>query len=102
MLLTTSNYPPTGLLPNPLHHLFEPAIALIEEYLWPGAADQLRDAGLTGLDSRDAAQRFANVIDILCARDLRLTLVGDRPLSELVPTGRALDFTGTASGLSLL
>ncbi|MBC6448765.1 cell division protein ZapE [Actinokineospora xionganensis] len=191
VLLTTSNYPPAGLLPNPLHHhLFEPAIALIEEmldvvelagdrdyraergeprsnfergrYLWPGTAEQLRDAGLvppgpaerraltvsgrplraeavrgdlvwfdfgelcdtptstvdyltladrypewviaglTGLDSPDAAQRFANVIDVLCDRDLRLTLVGDRPLPELLPACRALDFARTASRLSLL
>ncbi|MDI2125571.1 cell division protein ZapE [Yinghuangia seranimata] len=33
-LVATSNYPPEGLLPNPLfHHLFEPAIALIEQSL---------------------------------------------------------------------
>jgi cell division protein ZapE len=191
VLLTTSNYPPAGLLPNPLyHHLFEPAIALIEEtldvvelagdrdyrsehgeprsnfergrYLWPGSAEQLLDAGLvppspaerrdltvsgrtlwaeavrgglvwfdfaalcdtptstvdylaladeypewviaglTSLNSRDAAQRFANVIDVLCDRDLRLTLVGDRPLSELLPAGRSLDFARTASRLALL
>ncbi|MFC9297253.1 cell division protein ZapE [Streptomyces sp. NPDC057011] len=31
-LVTTSNYPPTGLMPDPLyHHLFEPTIKLIEE-----------------------------------------------------------------------
>ncbi|MFF3677797.1 cell division protein ZapE [Streptomyces sp. NPDC002120] len=31
-LVTTSNYPPSGLMPDPLHHhLFEPTIALIEE-----------------------------------------------------------------------
>ncbi|MFC5885244.1 cell division protein ZapE [Kitasatospora sp. CM 4170] len=31
-LVTTSNYPPAGLMPNPLyHHLFEPTIRLIEE-----------------------------------------------------------------------
>ncbi|MEU6986703.1 cell division protein ZapE [Streptomyces sp. NPDC046324] len=31
-LVTTSNYPPAGLMPNPLHHhLFEPTIQLIEE-----------------------------------------------------------------------
>ncbi|MGW4650387.1 cell division protein ZapE [Kitasatospora sp. NPDC004289] len=31
-LVTTSNYPPSGLMPNPVyHHLFEPTIALIEE-----------------------------------------------------------------------
>jgi cell division protein ZapE len=31
VLLATSNYPPSGLLPNPLyHHLFEPTTTLIE------------------------------------------------------------------------
>ncbi|MER5640507.1 cell division protein ZapE [Kitasatospora sp. NPDC002227] len=31
-LITTSNYPPAGLMPDPLyHHLFEPTISLIEE-----------------------------------------------------------------------
>ncbi|MBB4949870.1 cell division protein ZapE [Kitasatospora gansuensis] len=31
-LVTTSNYPPAGLMPDPLyHHLFEPTIKLIEE-----------------------------------------------------------------------
>ncbi|WP_380284055.1 cell division protein ZapE [Kitasatospora purpeofusca] len=31
-LITTSNYPPAGLMPDPLyHHLFEPTIRLIEE-----------------------------------------------------------------------
>ncbi|MFF0282187.1 cell division protein ZapE [Rhodococcus aetherivorans] len=33
-LVATSNYPPSGLLPNPLfHHLFEPTIALLERRL---------------------------------------------------------------------
>lgn len=33
-LVVTSNYPPSGLLPNPLyHHLFEPSIALITGHL---------------------------------------------------------------------
>ncbi|MER7462319.1 cell division protein ZapE [Streptomyces sp. NPDC097981] len=31
-LVTTSNYPPAGLMPDPLyHHLFEPTIRLVEE-----------------------------------------------------------------------
>lgn len=58
-------------------------------------------SGLTSLDSRDAAQRFANVIDVLCDRDLLLTLIGDRPLSELLPDGGSLDFARTASRLAL-
>ncbi|WP_436496190.1 cell division protein ZapE [Actinokineospora sp. HUAS TT18] len=76
-LLTTSNYPPSGLMPNPLyHHLAEPLISLIEarmdvvelagdhdyrtdhaavprsnfergRYLWPGTDAQLSELGLT-------------------------------------------------------
>ena len=74
-LLVTSNYPPRGLLPNPLYHQrFEPVIRLIEErmlvlevgggqdyralpdagrlqrftqghYVWPGTPGQLRQLG---------------------------------------------------------
>lgn len=51
-------------------------------------------SGLTSLTSRDAAQRFASVIDVLCDRDLPLTLIGGRPLSEL-PDGEQ---TRTAPG----
>ncbi len=76
-LLVTSNYPPRGLLPNPLYHQrFEPVIHLIEErmqvlevggeqdyralpdagrqqrftqghYLWPGTAEQLQHLGFS-------------------------------------------------------
>jgi len=75
VLITTSNYPPEGLLPNPLYHeRFLPAIQLIETrmdilsvagpqdyrsassvepdpfgvgaYLWPGSPDQRRALGL--------------------------------------------------------
>ncbi|WP_280401183.1 cell division protein ZapE [Nocardia carnea] len=74
-LVTTSNYPPSGLLPNPLfHHLIEPvaaeltaALDIVEvagphdyrrhgpapatgfglgRYLWPGHAGRLVEAGL--------------------------------------------------------
>lgn len=74
-VLVTSNYPPRGLLPNPLYHQrFEPVIRLIEErmdvlevggdqdyralpdagrqqrftggyYVWPGTAEQLQRLG---------------------------------------------------------
>jgi len=75
LVLVTSNYPPKGLLPNPLYHQrFEPVIRLIEErmevlevggeqdyralpdagrqqrftqghYLWPGTPEQLQRLG---------------------------------------------------------
>ncbi|MGF1426767.1 cell division protein ZapE [Kitasatospora sp. LaBMicrA B282] len=194
-LVTTSNYPPAGLLPNPLyHHMFEPTIKLLQasldvlevagpqdyraqgtaaprsefergRYLSPGTEQQLRDAGLepptdgerqkvdlggryvgarairdrlvwfdfadlceertstidylgladrfdtwvlAGLPRltaghRDAAQRFANLVDVLCDRDARLYLAGDAPLAECLQ-GEALpiDVNRTASRLRLL
>jgi len=77
-VLVTSNYPPHGLLPNPLYHQrFEPVIRLIEErmqvlevggeqdyralpgagtqqrftqghYVWPGTPEQLQRLGFDG------------------------------------------------------
>ncbi|HVK23572.1 MAG TPA: cell division protein ZapE [Actinokineospora sp.] len=192
VLLTTSNYPPSGLLPNPLyHHLAEPMIDLIDgamdvvelagdrdyraestaaprsnfergRYLWPGTDDQLREVGLSRprpderrtltvsgrplraeavrgdlvwfdfaelcegptstvdylalverysrwvisglprLADRDSAQRFANVVDVLCDRDVVPVLIGERPLAELVADGVPVDFARTASRLALL
>ncbi|MFF1907651.1 cell division protein ZapE [Kitasatospora sp. NPDC058218] len=57
-LVTTSNYAPAGLMPNPLyHHLFEPTIRLIEERMdvldVSGAVDFRRQPR-----SEDARQRF--------------------------------------------
>ncbi|MFJ3880974.1 cell division protein ZapE [Streptomyces sp. NPDC090077] len=196
-LLTTSNYPPAGLLPNPVfHEMFEPAIRILEEtmdvvelgggrdyraayasgaarsefergaYLWPGTAEQLAGQGLTppaageaqpvevtggrtvpalavrgdlvwfdfhdlcdrpnstgdylaaadrfpvwvlsGLprlagEDRDAAQRFANLVDVLCDRDVRLVLVGEAPLDDVLRgENLPLDVNRTASRLSLL
>ncbi|MFG2820948.1 cell division protein ZapE [Kitasatospora sp. NPDC048365] len=195
-LLATSNYPPAGLLPNPVfHQLFEPVIALLEasldvveltdgqdyrtsrgagrprsgfaagRYLWPGTEHQLTDAGLTvptaderrplragtgkvealavrdgqiwfdfhelcdrpvstgdyleladtaqdwvltGLPrlaetNRDAAQRFANLIDVLCDREIPLTLVSRASLAEVLRgDGLPADINRTASRLSLL
>ncbi|MBA0052612.1 cell division protein ZapE [Streptomyces sp. AJS327] len=195
-LLTTSNYPPAGLMPNPVyHHMVEPLITLLESsmdtvevagptdyraesrpteartefqrggYLWPGTARQLTAAGLvrpgpdercgvetggrelpalavreaqvwfdfaelcdaatstidylsladrfdhwvlSGLPrmtggSRDAAQRFANLVDVLCDRDARFHLIGEAPLEECL-RGEALpiDINRTASRLRLL
>ncbi|MGW2373013.1 MULTISPECIES: cell division protein ZapE [Kitasatospora] len=195
-LVTTSNYPPDGLLPNPVyHHMFEPTIKLLEgnldvlevagpqdyraesttgaarsqfqrgAYIWPGTEQQLREAGLepptdgerqridiggrdlvaravrddlvwfdfhelcdertstidylgladrfgtwvlSGLPeltsgSRDAAQRFANLVDVLCDRDAKLYLVADGPLADCL-RGDALpiDINRTASRLMLL
>ncbi|MGE7388236.1 cell division protein ZapE [Streptomyces sp. NPDC004126] len=196
-LLTTSNYPPAGLLPNPVfHEMFEPTIKMLEEtmdvvelgggrdyraeygsgaarsefergaYLWPGTGEQLAEQGLTppeaaerqpvevgggrtapalavrgdlvwfdfhdlcdrpystgdylaavdrfpvwvlsGLprlagEDRDAAQRFANLIDVLCDRDVRLVLVGEAPLDDVLRgENLPLDVNRTASRLSLL
>lgn len=195
-LLTTSNYPPTGLLPNPVYHqMFEPTIKMLEEtmdivelagprdyraegrsgaprsdferglYLWPGTDQQLADAGLSvpsaaeqqwldvgsrrisalavraglvwldfhdlcdqptsttdyltladrfptwvvsglprlGSGTRDAAQRFANLIDVLCDREVRLFLTGEAPLDEVLHGDTLpIDVNRTASRLSLL
>ncbi|SBW20474.1 cell division protein ZapE [Protofrankia symbiont of Coriaria ruscifolia] len=195
-LLVTSNYPPDGLLPNPIyHHLFVPMIEKIERtmdvvelagprdyrgrswsggprsrfetgvYVWPGRDAQLRDVGLetpseeetTVLDvgdrriralaarddlvwfdffdvcdtarsttdylilagrfttwvisglprfeevGRDARQRFANVVDILCDKDARLFLVAAAPLDEVLSgDGLPIDIGRIASRLSLL
>ncbi|MFE1413347.1 cell division protein ZapE [Streptomyces sp. NPDC058746] len=196
-LVTTSNYPPAGLMPDPLyHHLFEPTIKLIEERMdvldvtgpvdfrrlaAPGAADggrrfatglclprgdtALEACGLTapapaeatavrahlrelparavrgdlvwfGFDalcetatsvpdylalagrfatlvldgvpplaeaSADGRQRFANLVDVACDRDIRLVLIGSDPLTAL-PDGQALtrDLDRTASRLAML
>jgi len=50
---------------------------------------------------REARQRFANVVDVLVDRDVRLTLVSDHPLREIVG-GQALDLARTASRLELI
>lgn len=195
-LVATSNYPPSGLLPNPLfHHLIEPLAATLYSsldivevagprdyrrvrrpgtatteferggYLWPGTAARLAQAGLvppapderqhlrigaraviaravrgdsvwfdftdlcegpystidylsladrfrnwtlSGLPlpattGRDAAQRFANLVDVLYDRDRRLYLVAAGPLTESL-AGEHLppDIHRTASRLALL
>ncbi|WP_234315272.1 cell division protein ZapE [Streptomyces globisporus] len=196
-LVTTSNYPPAGLMPDPLyHHLFEPTIKLIEERMDvldvtgpvdfrrvaaprttgggrrfatglcvpPGDA-ALEAPGLTvpaaaeattvqahlrelparavrgelvwfGFDalcetatavpdylalaerfatlvldgvpplteaSADGRQRFANLVDVACDRDVRLVLIGSDPLAAL-PSGQTLtrDLDRTASRLAML
>ncbi|MFD9728630.1 cell division protein ZapE [Streptomyces sp. NPDC059072] len=196
-LVTTSNYPPAGLMPDPLyHHLFEPTIELIEERMdvldVTGPVDYRRlatpspeeggrrfatgwcllsddpapvELGLTapapaeatavqahlrelparavrgdlvwfGFDalcetatavpdylvlaerfttlvldgvpplaeaSGDGRQRFANLVDVACDRDLRLVLIGSDPLTAL-PADQALtrDLDRTASRLAML
>ncbi|SOB84713.1 cell division protein ZapE [Streptomyces sp. 1331.2] len=192
-LVTTSNYPPTGLMPDPLyHHLFEPTIALIEERMdvldVSGPVDFRREprrqevsqrfatgallrpgqeaaAGLTppgpgeaapvavhhrdlparavrddlvwfGFEelcegrtavpdylalaerfptlvladvpalvaaTRDARQRFANLVDVCCDRDVRLVLIGTDPMTGLAPGSPIQrDLDRTASRLALL
>ncbi|MFB7614617.1 cell division protein ZapE [Kitasatospora sp. NPDC056181] len=191
-LVTTSNYPPAGLMPDPLyHHLFEPTIRLIEERMdvvdvsgpvdfrrrprpegthgfalgarlhpgdeaaagltpprpeeagpvalphhelparavrddlvWFGfaelcegrtavpdylaLADRFPALVLDGVPplteaSPDARQRFANLVDVYCDRDVRLVLIGADPLAGL-PAGSTLqrDLDRTASRLALL
>ncbi|MEV7420193.1 cell division protein ZapE [Streptomyces sp. NPDC089919] len=196
-LVTTSNYPPAGLMPDPLyHHLFEPTIALIEErmdvldvsgpvdfrrFAAPGAEpggprfatgmclppedralaahDLVRPApgeaaavrahlhelparavrgdlvwfgfdalceGATAVPdylvlaerfatlvldgvpplaeaSADGRQRFANLVDVACDRDLRLVLVGADPLAGAAGAGALTrDLDRTASRLAML
>lgn len=164
MVIATSNYPPDGLLPNPLYHdHFLPGIALVKELMsvveltggpdyryrhghprsrfetggirteapvpattgnqvWfdfgdlcekPTStrdylvlADRYDDWVITAVPrletcDREAQQRFANVVDVLVDRDVRLTLVSDHPLAEIVG-GRALDLARTASRLELI
>ncbi|WP_459545668.1 cell division protein ZapE [Nocardia sp. X0981] len=195
-LVATSNYPPAGLLPNPLfHHLVEPVAAALEtaldivavtgdrdyrqvpgpdgslsgfrcgRYLWPGTTEQLAGAGLTAprpeerrqvdlgtrtvsaravrgtsiwfdfadlcdapystidylnladrfpvwalsgipplsTTNREAAQRFANLVDVLCDREITVDLIAPAPLTEIL-TGDLLppDIARTASRLALL
>ncbi|MFS8104596.1 cell division protein ZapE [Lentzea alba] len=162
MVIATSNYPPDGLLPNPLYHdHFLPGIALVKELMdvveieagtdyrylhgrprsrfetgeirtdvpartgdqvWFAFGDlcekptsthdylalaaQYDDWVITEVPrlatcDREAQQRFANVVDVLVDKDVRLTLVSDHPLSEIVG-GRALDLARTASRLELI
>ena len=180
MIIATSNYPPDGLLPNPLYHdHFLPGIALVKELMdtveLNGATDYRhlrgrprsrfetgeivreaqppatpvtlavngRDITALGIENgriwfdfgdlcekptstqdylvladshddwvitavprlescdREAQQRFANVVDVLVDRDVRLTLVSDHPLGEIVG-GNALDLARTASRLELI
>lgn len=196
-LVTTSNYPPAGLMPDPLyHHLFEPTIKLIEERMdvldvkgpvdfrrlapprseagprrfatgaclspedtalealgltvpapaesttvqahlrtlparavhgelvWLGfdalcetatavpdylaLAERFTTLVLDGVPplaeaSTDGRQRFANLVDVACDRDVRLVLIGSDPLASL-PAGQAptRDLDRTASRLAML
>ncbi|WP_328930546.1 AFG1/ZapE family ATPase [Streptomyces sp. NBC_00190] len=53
--------------------------------------------------SPDGRQRFANLVDVACDRDIRLVLIGCDPLAALTP-GSTLtrDLDRTASRLSML
>ncbi|MGW4700253.1 cell division protein ZapE [Streptomyces sp. NPDC004285] len=196
-LVTTSNYPPAGLMPDPLyHHLFEPTIQLIEQRMdvldvsgpvdfrrtaasrpqdgrrrfatglcLPPGDTALEALGLTApapaeattvpahlrdlparavrgglvwlafealcetatavpdylalaerfdtlvLDgvpqlaeaSADGRQRFANLVDVACDRDIRLVLVGSDPLAGLsADQTLTRDLDRTASRLAML
>ncbi|WP_210744784.1 cell division protein ZapE [Nocardia flavorosea] len=193
-LVATSNYPPSGLLPNPLfHHVIEPVAAALTDaldivevagphdyrrtgpapsagfglgrYLWPGDPERVAAAGLripapsehrrvafgtrtvtalavrgtevwfdftdlcdrpfstidylrltdryshwtlSGLPvlttaGRDAVQRFANLVDVLCDRRIPLNLIAEAPLGECLSGDRLPpDIHRTASRLALL
>jgi len=180
MIIATSNHPPDGLLPDPLHHdQFLPGIALVKKLMdvveltgttdyrhlhgtprsrfetggitktaalperpvtldvngrtitalgtentkvwfdfgdlcekptstqdYLVVADRFDDWVITGVPplatkDREAQQRFANVVDVLVDKDVRLTLVSDHPLAEIVG-GEALDLARTASRLELI
>lgn len=180
MVIATSNHPPDGLLPDPLHHhLFLPGIELVKKLMEPvelnGAndyrhlhgtprsrfetgeivrsaelpstpvvldvngraitalgidggriwfdfgdlcgkptsthdylvlADRFDDWVITGVprlhaSGREAGQRFANVVDVLVDKDVRLTLVSDHALGEIVGGGTR-DLARTASRLELI
>lgn len=164
MVVATSNYPPDGLLPNPLYHdRFLPGIALVKELMdvveieagvdyrylhgrprsrfetgeirtdapprdttgrqgwfdfgdlcekptstrdYLALADRYDDWVITAVPrletcDREAQQRFANVVDVLVDADVRLTLVSEHPLGEIVG-GQALDLARTASRLELI
>ncbi|MFD4637888.1 cell division protein ZapE [Lentzea sp. NPDC058436] len=180
MIIATSNYPPDGLLPNPLHHdHFLPGIALVKRLMetvqldgptdyrhlrgaprsrfetgeittrtalpatpvtldvngraitalgtentrvwfdfgdlcekptstqdYLVVADRFDDWVITNVPQlktkdREAQQRFANVVDVVVDKDVRLTLVSDHPLAEIIG-GEALDLARTASRLELI
>ncbi|MFJ8958213.1 cell division protein ZapE [Lentzea sp. NPDC102401] len=180
MIIATSNYPPDGLLPNPLYHdHFLPGIALIKELMdaveLDGATDYrylhtaprsrfetgeitrtatlpdtpvvldvngraitalgtegariwfdfgdlcekptstqdylvladrfddwvITDVPRLGTRGRETRQRFANVVDVLVDKDVRLTLVSDHALGEIVG-GDTRDLARTASRLELI
>lgn len=61
------------------------------------------DLPVLGPRSRDSAQRFANVVDVLCDRDVRLVLTGAAPLAEVLRDGELpIDVGRTVSRLALL
>jgi cell division protein ZapE len=63
----------------------------------------LADVPVLGTHSRNAAQRFANVIDVLCDRDTRLTLTAAAPPEEIFDAApQPFDVDRTRSWLSLL
>ncbi|MFD7033225.1 cell division protein ZapE [Streptomyces sp. NPDC059917] len=195
-LVTTSNYPPAGLMPDPVHHhLFEPTIELIQQRMdvldvagptdfrrlprqgaaagrfaqgavlaRPGAplldafgltsprpgeavpvaahlrelparavrgdlvwldfaelcegntavpdylalADRFDTLVLDGVPplvscTPDGRQRFANLVDVCCDRDVRLFLLGADPLAGLPADSRLMrDLDRTASRLAML
>lgn len=99
-LVVTSNYPPTGLLPNPLfHHVFEPSIGWIERNLTVVAVHGPIDYRRQGVvNARDA--RFASGAYVLDANlpdtPHRTVRPGNRAITALAVSGREIwfDFGG--------
>ncbi|MFB7368573.1 cell division protein ZapE [Streptomyces sp. NPDC056222] len=86
-LVTTSNHPPSGLMPNPIHHhLFEPTIQRIEERM-----DVLDVSGPTDFRRLPAqargSRRFA---EGACLTDRTDALLGEPGLSAPRPDEAAL------------
>ncbi|GAB7185049.1 hypothetical protein ATKI12_4880 [Kitasatospora sp. Ki12] len=108
-LVTTSNYPPAGLMPNPLyHHLFEPTIRLIEERMdvveIAGAVDFRRERRPAAAGPADGVpQRFARGARLRTGDENGLHALGLTPptaaeADEVVVHGRPLRASAVREG----
>ena len=93
-LVVTSNYPPEGLLPNPLfHHLFEPTITVLEQSL-----TVVRVAGpvdyrtVTAPDAGFAAGRFVPATAIETTSERVALTVGTRTVTAAAVRDRTVWF----------
>lgn len=93
-LVVTSNYPPEGLLPNPLfHHLFEPTITVLEQNL-----TAVRVAGpvdyrtVTAPDAGFAAGRFVPATAIEAPSERVALTIGTRTVTAAAVRDRTVWF----------